>query len=81
MHNSFNINNISDEEINNMQPTQSEAEYMTKKQAQNFYTELFDLTARYSLSLLGEMERAGMGSVGESLMEATNKLELLKQSL
>lgn len=79
MHNSFNI----DQEMqrDNLQPTQSEFEFKVKQQCQSFHAELFDITARINQSLLGDMERSGLHSVGDTLLTAIAKLELLKQSL
>lgn len=79
MFNSFNIDQSGpDPDFEN---TQERYECQAKNDAQDFHTELFDLTARYSLSTLGDMERGGIGTVGETLMQAIDKLELLKQSL
>lgn len=79
MYNSFNIDQ--DLQRDNLQPTKGEYDYKVKQQAQRFHTELFDIAARISQSLIGDMERAGMHSVGDTLLTALAKLELLKESL
>lgn len=77
MDNSFNIDQ--DMQRDNLQPTKSEYDYKIKQQCQSFHAELFDITARLNQSLLGDMERSGLHSVGDTLLTAVAKLELLKQ--
>lgn len=79
MCNSFNIDQPGPEP--GFENTQERYNYQAKKEAQNFHAELFDLATRYNLSTLGDTEQFGIGSVGETLMQAIAKLELLKQSL
>lgn len=52
-------------------------------QINNFHMELTDLTIRYNVSILGDMERRGVinDGPGASLVDALARMELLKQSL
>lgn len=61
------------------EPTHDEYTAKVKQLCASFGAELYDLSVRFNCSLLGELERNGMLTAGDDLINAAAKIELLKE--